>query len=97
VIEMHEVVRAEALAAYRLHVCFDDGTEGTIDLSPLVGKGVFEAWLDPARFAEVFVDPDTGAPSWQGGIDLCPESLYEEIVQGGSAAPRARGVAESSE
>lgn len=94
---MHEVIRAKALPGYRLHVWFDDGTEGTADLSSLVGRGVFKAWQDPARFSEVFVDHETGAPSWHGGIDLCPESLYEEVTQVDSAALKTRGIADGME
>lgn len=29
---------------YRVWIRFDDGLEGEVDLSDLVGKGVFEAW-----------------------------------------------------
>ena len=53
--------------------------EGVVDLSHLVGTGVFSAWEDPAQFEAVEV-AEFGAPEWPGGIDLCPDSLYMQIT-----------------
>jgi hypothetical protein len=77
---VHKIVEARPLPAHRLNLRFDDGVEGEIDLSDLVGKGVFSAWNDPAEFAKVFIDPETRTVAWPGGIDLCPESLYQDVV-----------------
>jgi hypothetical protein len=77
---MQRVVTVRPLDGYRLSVRFDDGAEGVVDLSDLVGKGVFAAWTDRDRFLEVAIDPETGALAWPGGIDLCPDSLYEEAT-----------------
>ena len=77
---MHRVTKALPLPGYRLSVSFDDGAEGEIDLSDLVGKGVFASWADPAEFRKVFVDPESHTVAWPGGIDLCPDSLYEDIL-----------------
>lgn len=74
------VVSAKALPEYRLRVKFQDGAEGTVDLSDLVGKGVFAKWKDPRVFAAVFVDQETRTVAWPGGIDLSPESLYEDVA-----------------
>lgn len=77
---MKRIVDVEALENYRIKVRFSDGLEGVVDLSDMVGKGVFEAWIDAGHFARVFVDPATLTVAWPGGIDLCPDSLYEEIA-----------------
>jgi hypothetical protein len=76
---MHRIIAAEARAPYRVHVRFSDGVEGEVDLSDLVGKGVFAAWSDPERFAHVSIDPDTHTLTWPGGIDLCPDRLYQDV------------------
>jgi len=79
------VVAVEALPGFRLFVRFVDGTEGTVDMAPLVhaaDAGVFAALADPERFAEAFVD--LGAVTWPCGLDLAPDSMYRGI--------RARGV-----
>jgi hypothetical protein len=56
---IHKIVAAKALPNYRLWVSFEDGIEGEVDLSDLVGKGVFQVWQDPVEFAKVYVDHQT--------------------------------------
>lgn len=76
---MERVTSAKACPNYRLWLQFTDGTEGELDLSHLVGKGVFSSWCEESGFAAVQVN-ESGAPEWPGGIDLCPDSLYLEIT-----------------
>lgn len=77
---MHRIVSAQALENYRVRICFSDALEGVVDLSDLVGKGVFAAWNEPTEFAKVFVDTETSTLAWPGGIDLCPDTLYEDLA-----------------
>jgi hypothetical protein len=77
---MHRIMSARPLPGYRLDLRFDDGVEGEVDLGHLVGKGVFASWQDPAEFAKVSIDPESRTVTWPGEIDLCPESLYEDII-----------------
>lgn len=51
-----------------------------MDLSDLVGKGVFESWEDRSEFERASIDDETGTLTWPGGIDLCPHSLYQEVT-----------------
>jgi len=83
---MHKVVSVEALADYRLKVSFDDGLVGDVDLSDTVGKGVFAALVDPAEFAKVYVEPEWHTVAWPGEIDLCPDSLHEDVSSRQKAA-----------
>jgi hypothetical protein len=77
---MHRIVNARPLPGYRLRLRFEDGVEGEVDLCELVGKGVFASWTDPAEFAKVSIDPESHTVAWPGDIDLCPESLYEDVA-----------------
>ncbi len=77
---MHRIVNARALPGYRLSLRFDDGVEGEVELTELVGEGVFASWNDPAEFERVFIDPESHTVAWPGGIDLCPENLYREVA-----------------
>ena len=77
---MSRIVEARALDNHRLHVEFEDGVEGTVDLSEMVGRGVFSAWSDPDFFARVTVDLGTRTVAWPGGIDLCPDQLYHDVA-----------------
>lgn len=74
------VVEVRVIDARRLHVRFADGTEGEVDLGPLLQRenpGVFAALRDPTLFAKVYVD--SGAVSWPGGLDLAPDAMYADI------------------
>jgi len=77
---MHRIVAVQPLAQYRVWVRFSDGVEGEVNLSELVGKGVFALWNDPAQFAKVSIDPQSHTLIWPGGIDICPDTLYQDIM-----------------
>jgi hypothetical protein len=77
---MLEILEAKPLAGYKLWVRFSDGRSGIVDLSHLVGKGVFTAWNDPEAFKGAFLDSVGGTVAWPGDIQLCPDSLYEELT-----------------
>lgn len=77
---MKDVVGAKALDGFRLHVRFEDGVEGEIDLMDLIRfEGVFASLRDPARFSEVRVHPELGTVCWPNGADLDPDVLYARI------------------
>jgi len=72
---MHKVTRVEVLENYKLDLAFDDGKNGLVDLSRLVGKGVFSIWADYEVFKKVRIG-DFGELIWGDEVDLCPDSLY---------------------
>jgi len=72
-------VEAEARPGYRLWLRYDDGAEGEIDLSGLVGRGVFAAWQDLDVFRDVEIG-ELGELVWGDSIDLCPDALYLELT-----------------
>ena len=65
----------QARERYRLWLKYADGSAGEVDLSHLVGSGVFIAWKDPERFEQVRIAPH-GAIAWEDDIELCPDALY---------------------
>jgi len=76
----YRIKAAEARPGYRLWIRFEDGVEGQVDLSDLVGEGVFRLWEDPREFEKVHVDEESGTVTWPGGIDLAPDALYRDIA-----------------
>ena len=54
-----KIVACKAKPNYRVWIRFDDGLEGEVDLSELIGKGVFEAWNSIDFFNAVIVNPKT--------------------------------------
>ena len=64
-----------------LHVAFDDGVAGEVDLDGQLDGPAFAAVMaDDARFAQVYVDQEAGTVNWPpGNLDLAPEALHDEI------------------
>lgn len=73
-----KVKEVEAIEDYQLQVVFEDGTQGTIDLSDRLYGSMFEPLKDPELFSKVEVD-EYGAITWPNGADLAPDAVYEKI------------------
>jgi Protein of unknown function (DUF2442) len=73
-----DVTGVEVVDVHRLRLTFDDGTVGEVDFSAREWRGVLEPLQDPAYFAQVRVDPESGTIAWPNGVDLAPEPLYDE-------------------
>jgi hypothetical protein len=87
---LKDIIAARALDNYRLHLRFEDGTEGTVDLArSLSFRGVFAPLKDPAFFAQVQVDAGLGTVTWPNGADLDPDVLYAEVTGRPVALERA--------
>jgi hypothetical protein len=74
-----KIVACKPKPHYRVWIRFDDGLEGEVDLSDLVGKGVFEVWKSVDFFNQVRIDPRSDTLVWGEDIDLDPYVLREEI------------------
>jgi hypothetical protein len=74
------VVEVRPMPDFKIHVCFVDGTQGEVDMNPLVhspAAGVFASLANPLVFAQVGIEH--GAVTWPGEIDLAPDAMYDEI------------------
>lgn len=77
---MKDVVEVRPLEGYRLHVRFEDGVHGEVDITELIRfEGIFAPLRDPARFAEVRVSAELGTVCWPNGADLDPDVLYAKV------------------
>jgi hypothetical protein len=72
------VVRAQYKGAYRIHLVFNDGAEGTVAFRRWLKGPVFGPLLDLDYFRRFFVDGATVA--WPNGADIAPETLYAATV-----------------
>jgi len=77
--KMRNVISVKALQNYRVDLAFDDGVSGIVDLSHLVGKGVFDSWRDPHVFEQVRIGA-AGELVWGDHIDICSDSLYLKVT-----------------
>lgn len=74
---LKDVVAVTPLDGYRLHLRFEDGAVGEVDVAALIEfRGVFAALREKAVFDQVRVDPELGTVVWPGGGDLDPDVLY---------------------
>ena len=76
---MSKIVEVRPSDGYRIWLRFSDGVQGEVDLSDLVGRGVFAAWTDPNVFTAVRVE-EGGGIEWPGEIDMCPDALYMRLT-----------------
>ena len=76
-----DVTSIQPLDGYRLHVQFEDGIEGIVDLAEIVSfTGVFAPLKDRAYFIQVYVNPDLGTVCWPNGADIDPDVLYALVT-----------------
>jgi len=76
-----DIVDVRLLGGTRLHLRFDDGVEGDVDIAQMVGfDGVFAPLRQADEFARVTVNPEIGTICWPSGADLDPSVLYSRIT-----------------
>jgi hypothetical protein len=73
-----KLLEIKPLENYTLWLKYDDDTEGTVDLSSIAGKGVFQIWDKQITFDKVYIDRQR-AIAWSDEIDICADSMYLRI------------------
>jgi len=74
-----ELTEVKPLPGYRPWLCYADGVAGEVDLSHLVGRGVFVLWEQPGTFQRATIG-SCGELCWSDEVDLCADALYLEIT-----------------
>ena len=75
---------AAIIGPWRLHVVFNDGLEGDVDLEAFIHSpdaGVFETLRNPDVFRQAHLQ--WGALTWPGELDLAPDAMYDAIREAG--------------
>lgn len=79
---LQDIVAVKPLENYQLHLRFEDGAEGVVNVGQMVELGgVFAALADPEYFKTVSVNPDWGTVYWDCGADLDPDVLYSAVTR----------------
>jgi hypothetical protein len=76
---MEKIIELKALDNYKLYLKYNDGVEGSIDLSDVVGKGVFKDFEDEVFFKNVWIG-ESGAPTWNNELDIDPLNSYLKLI-----------------
>ncbi len=73
----HDVINVKCKNDYMLQLTFDDGKSGILDCSVFIAKGgVFSILKDPSVFRQVKINKELGVVTWDGEIDIAPETAY---------------------
>ena len=77
-----EIITAvKPIKDYQLHLTFEDGIEGIVDLADIIKfSGIFEPLQDLAYLATVRVNPDLGTTCWENGADFDPAVFYTKTA-----------------
>lgn len=73
--QMYRVTEFAIVDEYTLHIHFDDGSEQTIDFSPILHGPVFGPLRDKSLFNQVQLIDYAGCLEWPNGADFDPETL----------------------
>ena len=76
------IKEADYIEDYKIHVTFNNGDSGIIDLKEVIcndKRPVFRELIDIAEFRQFKVNFDTIV--WKNGLDLAPEFLHNFLVQ----------------
>lgn len=74
-----DVVEVRPIGQRMLQVKFMDGLAGTVCLPPAYCTGVFRPLLDDKLLDQARVEH--GVVVWPNGLDLAPDTMYQEIRQ----------------
>lgn len=70
------VTKAKYLRDFQIEVNFNDGRQGTVDLTDTLQGPMFEPLKDVSLFAQLSLDGELETIVWPNGADLAPEYLY---------------------
>ena len=74
------VVEARYERDYIIHLKFNDGAEGFVDLAEELYGEMFAPLKDVAKFKAFRVDPELETIVWDNGADLAPEFLHARLL-----------------
>jgi hypothetical protein len=74
------VIEARYERDYVIHLKFNDGAEGFVDLADELHGEMFVPLKDLEKFRSFRVDPELDTIVWDNGADLAPEFLYDRLL-----------------
>ncbi len=74
------VVEARYERAYVIHLKFNDGAEGFVDLANELYGEMFAPLKDLEKFKAFKVDPELNTIVWGNGADLATEFLHRRLL-----------------
>jgi len=87
---LHRVTSFERVGVYALRVEFDDGSQQTIEFSPVLAGELYGPLKDPDFFGQVSLDPEVHTLVWPNGADFDPATLHDWPLLADELSSRAR-------
>ena len=78
--EFARLTAVAPLEGYQIWLHYDDGVEGTVDLSQLAEAEAYRRWQDRRFFESVGIGPG-GTVEWDDDVALCGDALYLELTR----------------
>lgn len=72
------VMSVKPMSEYKLWIRFSNGDEGDFDGAPLLKDECFKPLVSEEAFSRVYID--YGTLTWDGGIDISSEYVYEHSL-----------------
>ena len=73
-----KVISVNAIPDFKLHVVFDDGVSGVVDLKVFIQHGLFTDLKDEQLFSKVYT---TGySIAWSDELEIDAINIYAEIL-----------------
>lgn len=72
------VKEVDVMDGYRLHITFEDGKAGIVDMSEHLHKPYYRALKDKTFFSRA--KAKYGTVIWDDKVDVAPEFLYENCI-----------------
>jgi hypothetical protein len=76
---MPQITSVEVIGDYSVRLTFTDGLVREVDLTRSLWGPVMLPLRDPAYFAKVRVDPESGTITWPNGVDFDPDVLHGDF------------------
>ncbi|MHC9538288.1 MAG: DUF2442 domain-containing protein [Vulcanimicrobiota bacterium] len=91
------VRKVKYLDEYKLLIAFSDGSEKVFDMKRSLEKGgVFTPLRDVEYFKGVYVNTESRTIEWPNGVDICPDTLYNDGVEVKTKKDKYRDKAEKT-
>jgi hypothetical protein len=76
-----DVISARYVSDYKIELTFENGRSGVVDFMKFIAQGgVFRRLSDFDFFKRFQVNEELGIITWNGEIDVAPETLYSEAT-----------------
>ena len=83
------IIEAKYEHDYVVHLKFNDGAEGYVDLADELYGEMFAPLRDKEKFKAFKVDPELETIAWDNGADLAPEFLRSRLLVPAPHGPAA--------